>query len=141
MTLFLLNNYGTMNALVIGKNIEVKRAIGGLLENEFDFHIEYINTSIQQLSNYEYQLQNVQFIILDLTMLDDQGRNFIKEINHLAPGARIIAMHYFTQKNLIDAYIDAGAKGYLLIDTNRNELVKAMEHLLDDEVYIGPGVS
>jgi DNA-binding NarL/FixJ family response regulator len=130
-----------MNALVIGKNIEVKRAIGGLLENEFDFNIEYINTSIQQLSNYEYQLRNVQFIILDLTMLDDQGRNFIKEINHLAPDARIIAMHYFTQKNLIDAYIDAGAKGYLLIDTNRNELVKAMEHLLDDEVYIGPGIS
>ena len=130
-----------MNALVIGKNTAVKRAIGGLLENEFDFNIEYINTSIQQLSHYEHQLQNVQFIILDLTMLDDQGRNFIKEISHLAPNARIIAMHYYTQKNLIDAYIDAGAKGYLLIDTNRNELVKAMEHLLDDQVYIGPGVS
>jgi DNA-binding NarL/FixJ family response regulator len=130
-----------MNALVIGKNTIVKRAIGGLLENEFDFNIDYINVSKPQLANYEYQLQNVQFILLDLTTLDDQGCTFIKQINNIAPGARIIAMHYYTQKNLVDVYINAGAKGYLLIDTNRNELIKAIQHLLDGEVYIGSGVS
>ena len=45
---------GTMNALIIGKNTIVKHAIGGLLENEFDFNIDYINISKPQLSNYEY---------------------------------------------------------------------------------------
>lgn len=130
-----------MNALIIGKSTVVKRAIGGLLENEFDFNIDYINISKPQLNNYEHQLQNAQFIILDLTTLDDQGRLFIKQINLLAPGARIIAMHYYTQKKLVDTYINAGAKGYLLIDTNRAELVRAIGHLLDGEVYIDPGVS
>jgi DNA-binding NarL/FixJ family response regulator len=130
-----------MNALIIGKSTVVKRAIGGLLENEFDFNIDYINISKPQLNNYKHQLQNAQFIILDLTTLDDQGRLFIKQIKLLAPGARIIAMHYYTQKQLVDAYITAGAKGYLLIDTNRNELVKAIGQLLDGGVYIDPAVS
>ncbi|HZK07620.1 MAG TPA: response regulator [Bacteroidales bacterium] len=130
-----------MNALIIGKNEIVKQAIGGLLENEFDFNIDYIDVTNPQLTYYEYQLQNVNFIILDLTTLDDQGRNIIKEIKLLAPDARIIAMHYYTQKNLVDAYIEAGAKGYLLIDTNRAELIKAMQYLLDGEVYISPGIN
>ena len=141
LLLLLHYNYGTMNALIIGKNTIVKHAIGGLLEDEFDFNIDYINISKPQLSNYEYQLQHVQFIILDLTTLDDQGRFFIKEILQLAPGACIIAMHYYTQKNLVEAYLEAGAKGYLLIDTTRNELIRAMQHLLDGEMYIGPGIS
>jgi len=65
-------------------------------------------------------------IITDIQMPVMDGIEAVKQINQWQPETGIIALTMFNEDHLIVDMLEAGAKGYILKNTNRQELIEAV---------------
>ncbi len=80
-------------------------------------------------------------ILMDLRMPELDGVEAMRRIRTQHPDAKFIVLTtYDTDEYVFDA-IDAGAKGYLLKDTSREELFQAVRAVHKGESLIQPGVA
>jgi len=76
--------------------------------------------------------------LLDLRMPQLDGASAIEEIRRHDPSARIIILTTYNTDNEIARAIRAGARGYLLKDAPREELLDCIRRVRRDEVCIPP---
>lgn len=125
-----------MKAIIIGKNRIVKDLIADLLNEEFGFEVAFLQLENPlEIPNLQ-QLENADIIMIDLTNGHPNSRLYLRELHEIAPQAKIIAMHHFSEKELINPFIDAGASAYLLINTTVGELINAINAALSGNIYI-----
>ncbi|WP_157250539.1 response regulator [Nonomuraea typhae] len=84
---------------------------------------------------------NPDVILMDLRMPRMDGVAAIKELARLKIAARVLVLTtYDTDRDVIPA-IEAGATGYLLKDTGRDELVHAVRTAARGEAVLSPSVA
>ncbi|GAT70431.1 response regulator transcription factor [Planomonospora sp. ID91781] len=80
-------------------------------------------------------------ILMDLRMPGTDGVAAIKELARLGSAARVLVLTtYDTDRDVLPA-IEAGATGYLLKDTGRDELVRAVRTAARGEAVLSPSVA
>ncbi len=80
-------------------------------------------------------------ILMDLRMPRMDGVSAIKELARLGIAARVLILTtYDTDRDVLPA-IEAGATGYLLKDTGRDELVRAVRTAARGEAVLSPSVA
>jgi DNA-binding NarL/FixJ family response regulator len=80
-------------------------------------------------------------ILMDLRMPGMDGVAAIKELARLGSAARVLVLTtYDTDRDVMPA-IEAGATGYLLKDTGRDELVRAVRTAARGEAVLSPSVA
>ncbi|GIH79124.1 response regulator [Planobispora longispora] len=80
-------------------------------------------------------------ILMDLRMPGTDGVAAIKELARLGVAARVLVLTtYDTDRDVMPA-IEAGATGYLLKDTGRDELVRAVRTAARGEAVLSPSVA
>ncbi|MFI9844711.1 response regulator [Nonomuraea sp. NPDC051941] len=80
-------------------------------------------------------------ILMDLRMPRMDGVSAIKELARLGIAARVLVLTtYDTDRDVLPA-IEAGATGYLLKDTGRDELVRAVRTAARGEAVLSPSVA
>ncbi|MEU8358312.1 response regulator transcription factor [Nonomuraea sp. NPDC048882] len=80
-------------------------------------------------------------ILMDLRMPRMDGVTAIKELARLGVRARVLVLTtYDTDKDVLPA-VEAGATGYLLKDTGRDELVRAVRAAARGEAVLSPSVA
>ncbi|UBU12892.1 response regulator [Nonomuraea gerenzanensis] len=80
-------------------------------------------------------------ILMDLRMPGMDGVAAIKELARLGSPARVLVLTtYDTDRDVMPA-IEAGATGYLLKDTGRDELVRAVRTAARGEAVLSPSVA
>ncbi|MEV0165922.1 LuxR family two component transcriptional regulator [Nonomuraea fuscirosea] len=80
-------------------------------------------------------------ILMDLRMPRMDGVAAIKELARLGVRARVLVLTtYDTDKDVLPA-VEAGATGYLLKDTSRDELVRAVRAAARGEAVLSPSVA
>ncbi|GAA1632773.1 response regulator transcription factor [Nonomuraea maheshkhaliensis] len=80
-------------------------------------------------------------ILMDLRMPRMDGVAAIKELARLGVRARVLVLTtYDTDKDVLPA-VEAGATGYLLKDTGRDELVRAVRAAARGEAVLSPSVA
>ncbi|MEV0593315.1 response regulator transcription factor [Nonomuraea cavernae] len=80
-------------------------------------------------------------ILMDLRMPNMDGVRAIKELARLGIAARVLVLTtYDTDKDVLPA-VEAGATGYLLKDTQRDELVRAVRTAARGEAVLSPSVA
>lgn len=80
-------------------------------------------------------------ILMDLRMPRMDGVSAIKELARIGVGARVLVLTtYDTDKDVLPA-IEAGATGYLLKDTGREDLVRAVRTAARGESVLSPSVA
>jgi DNA-binding NarL/FixJ family response regulator len=80
-------------------------------------------------------------ILMDLRMPGMDGVAAIKELARLGSEARVLVLTtYDTDRDVMPA-IEAGATGYLLKDTGRDELVRAVHTAARGEAVLSPSVA
>lgn len=80
-------------------------------------------------------------ILLDINMPDTDGLQLCEQIRQLYPNLKIIGLTSVNEAGIISQMIRRGANGYLLKDMEKEELLHAINRVLDGHVYLSKGAN
>lgn len=81
------------------------------------------------------QQLNPDVILTDIKMPKMDGVEATRELVSSKPGINIIALSMFDEDNLIIDMLEAGAKGYLLKNANKEEIIQAIRAVNNNNNY------
>lgn len=113
----------------------VLNGIESMLQNATN--IEVSNTFKDANSTLK-ALQQVlpDVLLLDINLPDKNGIELAKEISQKFPSVSIIALTNFEDISFVRQMLSVGAKGYLLKNTDKDELIEAIEAVFNGEEYL-----
>lgn len=80
-------------------------------------------------------------IVMDIAMPDLNGIEATRQIVMEQPGTKIIALSMHSDKRFVSEMLKAGASAYLLKDCAFEELVTAIRTVMNNKVYLSPGIA
>ena len=80
-------------------------------------------------------------ILLDLVMPRLDGLAAIPEITDIAPNSHILVLTSFAESDKVFQAIKAGALGYLLKDTGREQLFQAIREVAEGRGFLHPSIA
>ena len=80
-------------------------------------------------------------VLMDINMPEKNGIEATRDIKKAFPATGILVLTTYDGDTWIQDAIDAGADGYLLKDTPREELVKAVRGTKEGKHYLDPNVA
>lgn len=86
--------------------------------------------AIEQCSNH-----NVDVLIMDITMPVMDGIEATRVIKENHPDIKILALTMLSEDQHIRKMIKAGASGYILKNSGKQELIKAIESIIEGKHY------
>lgn len=79
---------------------------------------------------------HVEIVMLDIEMPVMNGIQAAQKAKEIAPGIKIIALSMYSDENYYLSMIEAGACGFLLKNSNFQEVEKAITDVYNDKSYI-----
>ena len=127
--------------IVIADDHPVFRAgLQGLLSGQADFQVVGEASNGREAVNL-VRLTSPDVLLVDLQMPELDGVHAIREIRSLAPKTRMLVLTTYDSDGDILRAVEAGATGYLLKDTPREELFKAIRATARGESVLAPTVA
>ena len=80
-------------------------------------------------------------VIMDVTMPDLNGIDATRIITSGSNNTKVIALSMYSDKQFVQGMIQAGASGYLLKDCAFEELVAAIQAVIQGDTYLSPGIA
>ncbi|MGA8514745.1 MAG: response regulator transcription factor [Burkholderiaceae bacterium] len=80
-------------------------------------------------------------LLLDLSMPEHSGVDFIKRIKHEAPMLPVLVLTMHEEESYAVRCIRAGASGYLTKDSASSELISAIQRIASGHLYINATVA
>ena len=80
-------------------------------------------------------------LLIDLSMPKLNGIEAIKEIKKKHTKMKILVLTVHKGDEYIIASLEAGADGYILKDASQNELLLAMDYIMNDKLFLSPSIS
>lgn len=77
-------------------------------------------------------------LFLDINLPDINGVEVCKIVSREYPDVRVIALTNYHQSNFIKNMIRNGAKGYLLKNSSKEDLIEAIRTVMKDQIFL-PG--
>lgn len=127
--------------IVIADDHPIFRAgLQGLLSAQEDFEV------VGEAANGREAVSVVRHVLPELLLVDLQmpeldGVGAIKEIREISPKTRILVLTTYDSDGDILRAVEAGATGYLLKDTPREELFKAIRAIARGDSALSPSVA
>lgn len=115
----------------------VRQGIVALLENENSIQI------IGEASNGSEALDAINklkpdVVIMDINLPGANGIEYTRKIKSAFPQVKVLALAMHDHESYLLDMLEAGASGYILKDTSREELVFAITKVGNDGMYIDP---
>jgi DNA-binding NarL/FixJ family response regulator len=82
-----------------------------------------------------------QLVILNISMRGMDGLGALREIKRRAPGIRALVLAITDREDDLNLALQAGADGYLLMESSRAELLVAVAALLDGKRFISAAIA
>ena len=118
----------------------VRKGMKMLLEDETDVKvIGEASDGLEAIEKVKMLMPNV--VILDLTMPKMTGIEAAKIISEEYPAVKILIFSMHHNREYIVSSVENGANGYLLKDTDKEELMKAIKAVSDGRKYFPPEIS
>jgi DNA-binding NarL/FixJ family response regulator len=126
--------------LITDDHAVVRKGLKMLLEDEPNIEIvgEAID-GIDALEKIAVLMPNI--IILDLTMPNMNGIEASKHISANYPTVKIVVFSMHNDTDYILKSVENGASGYLMKDSNKEEIMKAILAVMDSKKYFPPDIS
>ncbi len=126
--------------MIVDDHTVVRDGLASMLERQDDFEV------VGRASNGLEAVERVpalqpDVILMDLRMPELDGVEAMRRIHSERPETRFIVLTTYDSDQYIFDAIEAGAKGYLLKDTSREELFEAVRAVHRGESGIEPGVA
>jgi len=90
----------------------------------------------------EYLKKNkVDILLLDVNLPGMSGIDVCKQVTKDHPDTKVIAISMFNEESFVTEILNNGAKGYVLKNTGREELLKAINTVLSGKSYFSDDVT
>ncbi|GAB2767878.1 response regulator transcription factor [Rhabdobacter roseus] len=130
----------SIRILIADDHSVVRKGMVTLLEDEADIQI------VGEASDGDEALALIpglqpDVLLLDITMPRMSGIEVTKEVSRLYPDVRILVFSMHNNPDYILNAVQNGAAGYLLKDTDREEILRAVRNVAAGELYYPPNAS
>ncbi|MEL6651324.1 MAG: response regulator transcription factor [Bacteroidota bacterium] len=85
--------------------------------------------------------QEIQIVIMDISMPGMGGQEATQQIADLYPDILVIVLSMFDDATHIKQLMKAGARGYLLKNSDQTEVISAIRKVLAGEIYYSPAAA
>ena len=133
-------NKKPIRILIVDDHVVVRKGIRALLATESG--LDVIGEAEDGFQAVEmYDELNPDLLLLDLLMPKMTGIQAIKKIREKHPDAKILVLTSFAADDQVFPAIKAGALGYLLKDTDPEDLVNAIHQVYQGESFLSPTIA
>jgi len=130
-----------ISLLVVDDHPLVIEGVRSLLSGQGEVQLVGQAQSLSEARAFlEKHASDVQVVLLDIRLQDGLGIDLAREIRQKYPHLQVIALTMYDSEAYLEAIIKAGARGYLLKNTSRDELVKAIKAVLEGRYYFSEGI-
>ena len=121
--------------LIVDDHPLVIDGIKTMLKDESYFHIEAAAKTGKEALSY-LDSSSPDIILLDINLPDTDGLKLCELIRAKNKTVKIIGLTYVNEAGIITQLIKRGANGYLLKNMEREELILAMNQVMDGIIYL-----
>jgi DNA-binding NarL/FixJ family response regulator len=126
--------------LIVDDHLIIREGLSGMLAGQADFEVVGTAGSGTEAIALDEQLQP-DVTLMDLRMPEPDGVAVIQAVRARRPDARILVLTTYDSDSDILRAIEAGATGYLLKDTPREALFRAIRGAAGGESVLAPAVA
>jgi len=126
--------------LLIDDHPVVRKGIRAIIETDEAFEIiGEGNNGKEAVQKYEQLFPDV--VLMDLVMPEMDGIEAIRQIRTKNPNARILVLTSFSTDDKVFTAIQAGASGYLLKDSDPDDLLRSINQVYRGESSVHPAIA
>jgi DNA-binding NarL/FixJ family response regulator len=132
---------GTPKKVVIAEDHKLFRdGLKSMLSSRDDLHV--VGEAQDGLEAIRCVKHNKpDLLLLDLSMPRLSGISVMKDIKSQFPNVKILALTIHESDQYVLEAFEAGADGYCIKDAGRDELMVAINSVLEGKTYISPGIA
>ncbi|UCD42793.1 MAG: response regulator transcription factor [Chloroflexota bacterium] len=136
----MINQRTSIQVLIVDDHAIVRDGIRSLLSTIGDIDVIGEAATGRDAVKLFNRLQP-DIVLMDLVMPEMDGIEAIKAIMELQPEAKILVLTSFATDDMVFPAIKAGASGYLLKDSDSEELVRSIREVQRGESSIDPKIA
>ena len=130
----------SIRILIADDHAVVREGVGAILAVQPD--MELVGEAADGVEAVELALElEPDVILLDLMMPRQDGLAAIRQIRRAKSRARILVLTSFADDERVFPAIKAGALGYLLKDTPRDQLLQAIRDVAQGRAFLHPAIA
>jgi len=124
---------------IVDDHYLVIEGIRSLLQHEKN--MEWMGHAMNAASCLDYlKRHRPDVILMDVNLPDKSGTELCQEVKKLYPNVLILGLSTFNQQAVVRNMIDNGASGYVLKNATKEELLEAIELVINGETYFSQEV-
>jgi DNA-binding NarL/FixJ family response regulator len=103
--------------------------------------IKVIGTAETAEEAYEVcSIYRPEVVLMDINLKNSNGFDATEKICNSLPKTRVIGLSLHDDIALVKKFLSKGAKGYLSKNTSREELVAAIDAVMNDKIYLAADI-
>ncbi len=114
----------------------IKLMVFGEKNIKIIFEADNAKTLFEKLKN-----NNIDLLVLDISMPDMTGIEITEKLTNENPEIKILILSANDDGNTILSVVEKGAKGFLSKNTSKDEFLKAINLICNNEEYFGDSIS
>jgi DNA-binding NarL/FixJ family response regulator len=129
-----------IHLVIADDHLVVRDGLRGMLESQPDFEVVGEASNGEEAVHLTSSLKP-EVVLMDLRMPVMDGVTAIRQIKDNQPGVQVLVLTTYDSDADILPAIEAGATGYLLKDTSREDLYSAIRATAGGDSVLAPGVA
>ncbi|MBI2281893.1 MAG: response regulator transcription factor [Bacteroidetes bacterium] len=109
--------------------------IKSLLKKEKKIHFVYESLNAEDALEFIRKNNNIDMLITDISMPGMSGTELTKIIKHEFPHIKVLVLTMFNNPAIINDILQAEAEGYILKNTGKQELLAAIDKIMDNGTF------
>lgn len=122
--------------LIVDDHPLVIDGIRTMLKDECYFHIASAARNAKDALEYLDSCKAIDIVLLDINLPDMDGLRLCELIRAKNKTVKILGLTYINEAGIITQLIKKGANGYLLKNMEREELIDAINQVMDGTIFL-----
>ncbi len=132
----------TINILLVDDHTLIREGLKLILKRNKNFKIiGEASNGVEAIRYIDKNADKVHVVMLDITMPELDGFEVAKIVRQNHPEIKILALTMHSEESYITKMIDVGVHGYVLKDSNLEDLSTAINTILEGKPYYSSDVS